>query len=155
MRRTQITFSSSGNRSSLIVLLSSPNTGGARQWFSHLRCVDTVGELQSQIGQGFTLALPTMSLRERKQRFLSFHDQRGCQKICVHKIRARRDHSGHRPPRNDPARAAAQFLADGFTAPKEKQKRAFQAQKQPSQSPHFSFRNCLILNSDLSRTGRS
>ena len=37
--------------------------------------VDTVGELQSQTGQGFTMALPTVSSRERKQRFLSFHDQ--------------------------------------------------------------------------------
>src|SRR5262249_55911990 len=39
------------------------------------RRVDTVGELQSQTGQGFTMALPTMSSRERKQGFLSFHDQ--------------------------------------------------------------------------------
>jgi hypothetical protein len=50
---------------------------------------------------------------------------------------------------------AAQFRADDFTGPEEKQKRAFQAQKQPSQSRRFSFRNCLILNSDLSRTDRS
>ena len=40
-----------------------------------IHALDTIGEFQTQTGQGFTMALPTVSSHERKQRFLSFHDQ--------------------------------------------------------------------------------